>query len=181
MKIEHTNSRMTLKGSNSFAAVGVVAFVMGSVGIFLISDMLRSADSSADSSDVLGVVIASVWTLLTFSMGVYALASGSRTLTLDDDGVTCKTWFQQSFLPWNEVNDWGLSYHGRDRWGNNFYDLYFSREMYPVRNECAKKLRGRILRVTIDDYMQAVNSIIPFCRGKTTVVPFVGTDKPHFI
>ena len=182
MKIEQTDGRMTLKGGGSFAVVGVMAFAMGTVGILLFVDMLRSA-GEPDSNAVLGAVIAAVWTLLTFSMGVCAFAAGSRTLTLDDGGVTAKTWFRRSFLPWSEVNDWGLSYRGRDRWGSNFYDLYFSREIYPARDECRKKLRGRMLRITIDNdgYTESVARVIPFCSSRTAVTPFVGVDKMQLL
>ena len=103
--------------------------------------------------------------------------------TISDQGVSYDSWFRKVFLSWADVRDWGLSYSGRSKHGENVYDLYFSPHVCLVKNDCKKKLKGKMIKFQMvgKEYGETVSRIIPFCRMKTTVEPFIGKDIFHFL
>ncbi len=86
-------------------------------------------------------------------------------------------------MSWSEIRDWGLSYCGQTRYEGNTYYLYFSKKVYPVKNECRKKLKGKMIKTFVigNDYAEAVSKIVPFCSERTGIEPFIGKNKHHFI
>ncbi|MBQ7171664.1 MAG: hypothetical protein IJR89_05245 [Clostridia bacterium] len=70
----------------------------------------------------------------------------------------------------------------RARRSSNVYDLYFSETLLPPKNDFKKKLKRRTLRIPLigSEYEEAVNRILPFCREKTAVLPFVAKDVFHW-
>jgi hypothetical protein len=115
-------------------------------------------------------------------MGIFAFATNSKQITIDRDGILCKSWFRTEFIRWDEIKDWGLSYCGQTRGEGNTYYLYFSRHECPVINECKKRLKGRMVKTLVigNRYSEAVSSIVPFCSENTDIPPFIGQDKYHF-
>lgn len=124
-----------------------------------------------------------IWIFVVLSMGIFAFATNSKQITINGEGVLCNSWFSQKFIKWADIKDWGLSYCGQTRGEGNTYYLYFSKHECQIKNECKKKLRGKMIKTFIigNDYFDAVNKIIPFCSEKIDKAPFVGKDKYHFI
>ena len=155
---------------------------MAAVGVFAVIAQLPFPEDYG-ASNVAGVIIAGVWTLIMLCMGITAASAGSAEITIDGDGIKRKSKLVKSCLCWSEVEDWGLSYTGKSRFGERYYDLYFSKHVCPEKNECGKKLKGKMIRFIVNgsDYFRIVERVIPFCKDKTDVPPFVGEDRPHFL
>ena len=73
------------------------------------------------------------------SMGIFAFATNSKQITINNDGVLCKSWLHKTFVKWTDIKDWGLSYCGQTRFEGNTYYLYFSEHECPMKNDCKKK------------------------------------------
>lgn len=177
-----SKNQITLKGNAVFGGIGIVAVFMAAMGIRLIFNILPFEDGYT-FDDVFGLIFICIWTLIVSVMALCALASNSKKITIDDEGVSCKTWFSKEKLRWSEIKDWGLSYCGQTRWESNTYYFYFSKEQQPIKNECKKKLKGKMIKTVVigNDYTEIVSKVIPFCTSRTEVEPFIGTDKWHII
>lgn len=177
-----SKNQMVLKTNRIFLAIGIVAAFMAISGIRLISGLLPFEEKYT-FADVFGLIFICVWTIIVSGMGIFAFTTNSKQVLIDDDGILCNTWFVKKKLKWAEVKDWGLSYCGQTRGKGNTYYLYFSKELYPTKNECKKKLKGRMIKTYVfgNEYAEIVNKVIPFCALRTEVKPFIGKDKYHFM
>lgn len=149
------------------------------VGALLIS-MFR-VKPLLDIQSTVGRIFITIWILSFWGMGAWALIHGSKKLKLNDEGILHTSWISSEFLPWGELEDYGLSYYGKTNKHLNTYRLYFSKQVHPIRNEYSKRLRGKMIKVDIVDkeYGIAVRSILPFCRQRTNAQNFIGRDKSH--
>ncbi len=179
-------SKMIIKSEPMFMGMGIVAIFMSLVGFRLLFGIIEGFlyyRSEYGGADLFGFIFVCLWLAVVLRMVAYGFKTGSQQIIIDGDGILCKTWFGKKFIKWSDIKDWGLSYCGQTRGEGNTYYLYFSEHECEIKNECRKKLRGKMIKVTFfeDDYSKAVYKIIPFCREKTSVLPFVGEDKYHFI
>ncbi len=170
-----------------FLMLGIFAMLLVSIGASWIPEIL-SYDISFPSADFWGLIFMCVWISVAFSMGIYSFCISSKQIILDNRGVTCRTWLISKHLSWSEIEDWGLSYSGQFNDRNtgesyNMYFLYFSKTKYAVKNTCSKKLKGKMLQADVigKEYWEIVEQVIPFCAKWTSVKPFIGVDKHHFL
>lgn len=173
---------IVVKQNSVFLFVGAGACMMSCFGIHLLFGLLP-LEAGYTPMDIFGVIFVCVWILLVLGMGCFALETASRKITIDREGVFCQSWFRKDFLSWYDIRDWGLSYCGQTRGEGNTYYLYFSKEISPVKNEYTKRLKGKMIKTYVigDEYADAVNRIIPFCRLWTGVTPFAAEDKFHLL
>ena len=131
--------------------------------------------------DVFGLIFLCFWTALVLCGALYCLFAAYKQITLTQEGIVCATWFGKTYLSWSDVKDWGLSYCGQTKWEGNTYHLYFSDHQCPVKNDCKKKLKGKMIKTFVfgDDYFKAVRNVIPFCSENTEIAPFIGKDNFH--
>ncbi|MDD6021165.1 MAG: hypothetical protein PUB94_00680 [Oscillospiraceae bacterium] len=181
-ELNQSENKIVLKRNNIFLAIGIATIFMAAMGIRLIFGLLPFEEGYT-LSDVFGLIFVCVWILIVSGMGVFAFVTNSKKITINDEGIFCNTWFSKRNLEWTEIKDWGLSYCGQTRGEGNTYYLYFSKEQYPIKNECRKKLKGKMIKTFVigSDYAEIVNEVIPFCASRTKVAPFIGKDKYHFL
>ena len=133
--------------------------------------------------DVFVFVFACVWTAVVGWMIFYLIYDIFKTTVLDLEGVTVKFLSYTKKIEWREIKDYGISYFGKAKGDGNMYHLYFATVEQKQKTSCKKKLKGNMVKVTImhEDYQEVIESVIPFCQTKTSVVPFIGEDKFHLI
>ena len=51
------------------------------------------------------------------------------------------------------------------------------------KNNFRKKLKGNMIKILVvgEDYYVVTEKVIPFCKSKSSVNPFIGEDKFHII
>jgi len=181
-ELSQSKNQIIIKRNTTFLSIGVVAIIMAIAGIRLVFGLLPFEEGYT-FVDVFGLVFVCVWIIVVLSMGVFAFAINSKQITISNDGVLCKSWFNEKFIKWSHIKDWGLSYCGQTRGEGNTYYLYFSKQECPIKNECKKKLKGKMIKTFVigGDYSEALSEIIPFCKEKTDIIPFIGKDKFHII
>lgn len=180
--MDQKQKQIILKKNKMSLRIGLLALGLAMVGICVLFG-LAPFEEAFTFEDVLGLLFICVWLSALVTLGVYSLAIGSKQMIICDGGISCHSWFAKDFIPWSEVVDWGLSYCGQTRGEGNTYDLYFSKYPCPVKNDCSKKLKGKMIKVFImgNEYDEAIKTIIPFCKERTSVEPFIGVDKFHFL
>ena len=178
---ELDQSKITYK-KGYFLGHCIIATIMAIIG-FRILFLLLPFDEGYTLADVLGLIFVCLWIVIVISMGIFAFVTNSKKIEINGEGVLCSTVFKKEFLKWSEIKDWGLSYCGLTRFEGNTYYLYFSKNPQKTKNECKKKLKGKMIKMHVigNDYVEAVRDVIPFCREKTSAEPFIGKDKFHFI
>ena len=181
-ELSQPKNQIIIKRNTTFLGIGVVTIIMAIAGIRLVFGLLPFEENYT-FADVFGLIFVCVWILIVLSMGIFAFATNSKQITINNDGVLCKSWLHKTFVKWTDVKDWGLSYCGQTRFEGNTYYLYFSEHECPMKNDCKKKLKGKMIRTFVigNDYSEAVSKIVPFCKEKTDIIPFVGKDKYHLI
>ena len=182
IELEKSKDKFTIKQNSPAFIVGVFACIMSIPVIKLLFDIQPFAEGHT-SADYFGVAFLCVWLFVVLGGALHEFSESSKLIVIDSDGVSCKSHLSKKYLKWTDIKDWGLSYWCQTRGHGNTYYLYFSEKVYPKKNECRKKLKGKLMYITIieDDYYRAVNHIIEFCRDKTEVEPFVAVNKYHFI
>lgn len=178
-KNNQTENRIVLKRNTFFLGIGIVAVLMVAMVIRTVFAILPLDDGY----DVFALAFLSVWIVAVSAMAVYAFTVCSRKIVIDDEGVSCKTWLSKSLIKWDEIKDWGLSYCGDSRGMGNTYYLYFSKQQHPIKDDCKKKLKGKMIKsfVYANGYDEVISDIVPFCKSRTQVEPFIAKDKPHFM
>jgi hypothetical protein len=133
-------------------------------------------------TDVFGLISVCALVASLLALGIYAILNASRQITLTADGILSKSLFGRRYMKWSDVRDFGLSYSCKTRWMGNTYYLYFSENELAAQNECSKNLKGKLIYIHVigKDYSEAVSKVVPFCKDKTDVIPFSGSDKYHF-
>jgi len=181
-ELSQSKNQIIIKRNTTFLGIGVVTIIMAIAGIRLIFGLLPF-EKNYTFADVFGLVFICVWIVVVLSMGIFAFGTNSKQTTINNEGVLCKSWINKNFIKWDDIKDWGLSYCGQTRGESNTYYLYFSEHECQIKNECKKRLKGKMIKTFVigNDYLDAVSKIIPFCKNKTDITPFIGKDKYHFI
>ena len=181
-ELSQSKNQITIKRNTTFLGIGIVAILMAITGVRLLFGLLPFEDNYT-LADVFGLVFVCVWLTVVLSLGIFAFSTNSKQIIINNDGVLCKSWINKKFIKWADIKDWGLSYCGQTRFEGNTYYLYFSEHECQIINECKKRLKGKMIKTFIigNDYFDAVSNVIPFCKDKIDIMPFVGKDKYHFI
>ena len=178
---DRDSRRLVIKSNQTFWFIGIFVIFMAVVftGFFL---SLNPFEDLNTFMDYFGIVFCGIWLLTLLAGGVYSVVTNSKTVTLDARGILCRSLVGQDFILWSEVADWGLSYCGQTKGEGNTYELYFSKHPCLTKNDCRKRLKGKMIRTFVmgNDYEEAVNVIIPFGKERTGVEPFVAVDRFHF-
>ena len=175
------NQRYIFKRNPFFLVFSAVALFMTAVGIRTIWEFIPPNGNLA-GEDIFGILFMCVWTAVTLTFLLVGLTNATKKVIIGTEGVTCKTIFSEKEYLWNEIEDWGLSYSGNTRGEGNTYDFYFSKTPQRDKNECRKRLKGKMIKVFVfeSEYERVVQDVVPFCSGRTRVKPFVGEDRYHF-
>lgn len=173
---------VTVSGAPYFLGFGIIASFMSAIGVYLIVTTLPFEDGST-VENVLSLGFMLIWTLLTMSMATFAFSEHFSKIIIDSEGVKRSSLFSRKSFSWTEIADWGLSYCGQTRNEGNTYYFYFSDKIQESRNETKKRLRGKMIKMIVsgDEYSEIVNRVVPFCRERSHVEPFIGSDKFHLI
>lgn len=182
IELNPSNHQIVVKGYSMFLWLGMGAMFMAGSGIRTIFEMFPLEDGWT-FPNILGLVFMCIWTSIALGMCIYALRVYGRKIIIDDVGVSWHTWFTKEQLKWNAKKYFGLSYCGQTRGEGNTYILYFSKKQHPIRNECKKKLKGKMIKTYVmeSDYEEVLQIVIPFCISRTKVEPFIGKDQYHFL
>jgi len=181
-ELSQSKNQIIIKRNTTFLGIGVVTIIMAIAGVRLVFGLLPFEENYT-FADILGLLFVCAWILTVLSMGVFAFVTNSKQIAINSEGVLCKSWINTNFIKWADIKDWGLSYCGQTRFEGNTYYLYFSKHECQVKNECKKILKGKMIKTFVigNDYSETVSKIIPFCKEKTSVIPFIGKDKYHLI
>lgn len=179
---DKVNNQIIIKGYSYFKIGGFFTLAMAFMGIRLLAGLVPFEEGYT-GADVFGLIFVFVWVFGVLSMSVAFFSMGGRRIILSDAGVLAKSWFKEELLDWSDIQDYGLSYCGQTKWEGNTYYLYFSRRVFVVKNNYRKKLKGKMIKTIIlsGDYAEAVNVVIPFCRRRTHIEPFIAMDRHHFM
>ena len=182
MNICQTEYQIELKNNEEHMMISAGALFMAGIGVWLICTMLPFGEAYT-FADVLGLVFVCLWTVAAIVMTVLSISSAHAVLRIDCEGVSYQSLVQKQVLTWSQIADYGLSYCGQSRGDGNTYDFYFSTEKQTTINECSKKLKGKMIKYEVaeKEYYQIMERVIPFCRSRTSVEPFIGADKFHII
>lgn len=158
-----------IKGNTLHSVGGIVFIIMAIIGLNLLWDM--------DSCDSMSAYIFSiVWILIALIFSVCSFIEASKKVILCDTGVYFRSLISKDYLDWNEIKDWGLSYSGSARGGGEIFVLYFSKNVFRIKNARKKSLKGKMIKIEIfeAEYVKTLNNVIPYCKKKTFVDPFIG-------
>ena len=184
MMYEHLKEKneLIIKGNSYFLILAVGTVIMAGFGIRVLFGLLPFEDGYT-FGNIFGFAFICVWVLGVLSMGFYSLEAYSKKIIINSEGVLASSWFRKKLFKWDDIKDWGLSYCGQTKGEGNTYYLYFAKQVCTAKNDCKKKLKGKMLKTFVigEDYKEAFDVIIPFCAEKTDVKPFIAKDKYHFI
>lgn len=185
MKIKAEKDFIEIKSEEMFVWMVAVVAIMFCFGIKQICELLPLG-KGYEASDLFGVIFMCVWTALVGTIGIIALVTNIKKVDISETGVLSKTLLSKKTLEWSEIKDYGLSYCGKSRsgWGfENTYYLYFSKDEQQVKNNCKKKLKGKMIKVAVmgESYGEVINEVLPFCKERTGIEPFIGEDKYHLL
>ena len=111
------------------------------------------------------IVFVAAFIFLIFGLSVYSLTVGFKKLEITESGVRSG----RRFYSWAKIEDWGVSYYATTRGGDSFYCLYFS------ENKLHEKLKGKMIKFIVSEknLPKIINNVVPFCKEKTEVAPFI--------
>lgn len=182
LNIQQNSDSISLRQKDYFFGGIIITSIMAIIGMFFLCGLLPFEEGYT-FVDVFGLMFVLVWeTGVIYGIFYYAKEHSTHIL-VDETGVFCGTCFKKEFVPWSEIKDWGISYCGQTKWEGNTYYLYFSKKQFETKNECRKKLRGKMIQITVfeDEYPQVLEKVIPFCEKHALLKPFIGKDKFHII
>ncbi|MBE6617322.1 MAG: hypothetical protein E7627_05225 [Ruminococcaceae bacterium] len=165
-----------------FIAIGIILVGIAAFCVWIVVSLLPF-ETAYTFVDVLSVVFVSVFILTVLGLGAYVIVTNSKRVIINNDGVLCKSLVGMHHIKWSDIKDWGISYCGQTRGEGNTYYLYFSDHQCQAKDDCRKKLKGKMIKAFVfeREYFEAVSRIVPFCKKRVTVEPFIGTDKYHLI
>ena len=170
MKFTNEKNRITMGIFPDFF-IGAGIMLIGSIVIIWENVSLMNSETY----DLSEIIIPSVFLIFVWSLIVYCLKKGSARIEINDDGIIYKDLFSSYSYRWAAIRDFGISYSGNGKNGNTYYNLYFSTEKQEIKNMEKKKLKGKMIKLVLDyeESMGARDKVIPFCRKRTAVSPFV--------
>jgi len=181
--ITATSSGFEIRSNRLHLKIGIVAMIMGCVGLCFFVTMFSEFDSSP--VDWFGAAFICLWLCLVFSGALVSFYRYSKTFYIGEEGVSYCSMFSKRYLAWRDIKDYGLSYEGRAQEGgsySNSYLLYFAVEQQASKSKYKKKMTKDTLKISVssDDYTYFSEKVMPFCAKKIDVVPFLPEDVPHF-
>ena len=155
---------MILKYNAYFVFTG---FLLLAIAVFLFSAVFKLVlgQKSFVPTDILDIVFVAAFVFTVLGFSVYCLVSGFKKLEITESGVRSG----RRFCKWSEIRDWGVFYYSTVRGGDSFYCLYFS------ENKQHKKPKGKMIKFIVAEknLSEIVNGVIPFCKEKTEIPPFI--------
>lgn len=157
-----------VKGNTFHRVAGIVFLVMACTGVRLLLNMELG-------EDIAGVLFLIVWIVITLGWSFCGFFEANKRVSIDEKGVYLRTFISKDFLAWSEIKDWGLSYYGQSRGFGEVFCLYFSKNALQCKGTRKKKLKEKMIKIEIfqEEYTRVVETIIPYCKEKTIVEPFV--------
>ena len=177
------NNRFELKSTSLFLKIGIGATFMGCVGLRFFIPMLMDFGNSIGDFAIVAFIC--LWLGVVFFGAFISFYIYSKKVVIDDDGISYNSMFVKRHLGWNEIQDYGLSYDGRSKDGNdysNLYLIYFAKEPQRNKNQYKKKLSKNSFKINVKagDCEYFLQCVVPFCRSKTDVQPFIPNGKLYF-
>lgn len=156
---DRDSRRLVIKSNQTFWVIGIFVIFMAVLftGFFL---SLNPFEELNTFMDYFGIVFFGIWLLTLLAGGVYSVVTNSKTVTLDARGILCRSLVGQDFVLWSEVADWGLSYCGQTKGEGNTYELYFSKHPCLTKNDCRKRLKGKMISERTRNTIKMVTGII---------------------
>ena len=142
-ELSQSKNQIIIKRNTTFLGIGVVFLIMAIAGVRLLFGLLPFEENYT-LADVFGLVFICGWLTVVLSLGIFAFVTNSKQITINDEGVLCKSLFSKMFIRWADIKDLGLSYCGQTRWEGNTYYLYFSKHECQIKNECKKKIKRKM-------------------------------------
>ena len=176
--IERYDNEITVTYKGYYIWLSMAMIFLSFFGVLLLISLFP-LDKGNLANGIFGVVAVICWTLFDLVMGIYAMVMYSKKVIINGEGVTERTFLSEKHLHWNEIGDFGLSFAIYSQYDGNTYDLYFSRDVQKSRDRYKKKLKGEMIKITINQKMrsEAVDTLIPYCQTRTAVTPFIGEGK----
>lgn len=184
LKVDKSNDRIVITGNPLFLCMCLICGVMICTALkeFIFDNLFLSGEEFGPF-DIFGAVFLCVWTGLVLWMGVYSFLNFVKTITVCNDGVVCSVLFRKRTLTWSEIEDYGLSFFGHNRDGTSMYLIYFSAERQKIKTGRGKKtekkkLNRNVLKILVfgSDYENILHTVIPFCRERGHVAPFIENE-----
>lgn len=171
-RISVDENQMIIKPDIKYSVIGICAIV---IALFMSGIVIESIVTK--DFDLLWLFCAIVIILLI--TGGYLIKSYGKTIILDEAGVHSKLGFFKSFLPWNEIEDYGISDEG-GLYSTSLllplktHILYFAVQKQKDLTFGAKRLRGRMIKRKFADCNaeQLNEKVTKFCSKYTQVAPF---------
>lgn len=169
--LKKTENGIEIKNSNSMP---IILFMC----IFLVIMLLVVIMAGIASNKPIGLIEILFFVFLIVFLTIYAYVDSTKKLTVNNNGVTFKSALKSEYISWADVNDYGVSYCGRGRYGTCYY-LYFSKEKQNKKNEYSKKFKGGTIKFLFDgkQYKTITDNLIPYCIEKISITPFIGKEK----
>lgn len=173
-KIVRKGSSITVSPYESAWIVCVFAGGMIGVGVKLLIDQCLEMEQF-HWMDAVGGAFLLLWIGLALWMGFKASELAKTVLVFCDEGIVLAGPRSTRELKWEAVQDYGLHYIGKSR-GTNLYELYFADRPQKQKNGQTRRLDKEVIRIQIrgaEEYDQIMAQILPYCKDRTDVKPFI--------
>ncbi|MCM1545020.1 MAG: hypothetical protein NC110_06945 [Ruminococcus sp.] len=164
------NTSMKIKPCREYMFTSVLFLAIPIVLLAVLLPVLKSDENAT----VLEWAVVIAFFAILLGLGMYAVITSFKTLTIDKNGISSKSVFSKTQVAWSEVRDYGLSYGGETHFDEANYVLYFACEPLKAKKNGKKKFKGKTIRtfVTNEEYSSFKSMVFPFCRKFTDVKPY---------
>ena len=158
---------MTVKPRITDIIIGILVTISGII-VFIMTFSLKF-------ENILETVIPFIFAVFLTGLGIFELNSGSKKITIDSRGISCKSLFKRQYLKWTDVKDYGISYTGETRYRDSTYYFYFAESLKPTQSDVSKKMDVNTIKIFLfkKDRDRIEKEIIPFCQQYSKVSPFI--------
>ena len=158
---------MTVKPRITDIIIGILVTMSGIIVLIM--------TFSLKFENILETVIPFIFAVFLTGLGIFELNSGSKKITIDSKGISCKSLFKRQYLKWTDVKDYGISYTGETRYRDSTYYFYFAESLKPTQSDVSKKMDVNTMKIFLfkKDRDRIEKEIIPFCQQYSKVSPFI--------
>ena len=158
---------MTVKPRITDIIIGILVTISGII-VFIMTFSLKF-------ENILETVIPFIFAVFLTGLGIFELNSGSKKITIDSKGISCKSLFKRQYIEWTDVKDYGISYTGETRYRDSTYYFYFAESLKPTQSDVSKKMDVNTMKIFLfkKDRDRIEKEIIPFCQQYSKVSPFI--------
>lgn len=158
---------MTVKPRITDIIIGILVTISGII-VFIMTFSLKF-------ENILETVIPFIFAVFLTGLGIFELNSGSKKITIDSRGISCKSLFKRQYLKWTDVKDYGISYTGETRYRDSTYYFYFAESLKPTQSDVSKKMDVNTIKIFLfkKDRDRIEKEIIPFCQQYSKLSPFI--------